>query len=45
MGLKYFKIDMTIEELKFPYIYDEVYGIPHFLNSNYMRVSYGNKLW
>ena len=29
IGLQYFKINITIEELKFAYFYSEIYGIPY----------------
>ena len=29
IGLQYFKIDITIEELKFAYFYGEICGIPY----------------
>ena len=40
IGLQYFKIIMTIEEIKFAYFYSEIYEIP-CLQPHHVRESYG----
>ena len=41
IGLQYFKIDITIEELKFAYFYGEIYRFTESHTFNSERESYG----